>query len=183
MHGRDMYTSLFDVFSIGIGPSSSHTMGPMRAAAQFVAELAERGLTGQTREVRVELYGSLALTGEGHGTPGAVIYGLLGLEAESLNLAIDYISKVSSSGQLTLGGQHTIDFRPERHISLRKDITLPEHPNGMQLQALGEDGGVLYSEVYFSIGGGAVRRRSRTSSTEVRRGDLWVITVENALFA
>ena len=135
-------------------------MGPMRAAAQFVAELAEHGLTEQTREVRVELYGSLALTGEGHGTPGAVIYGLLGLEAESLNLAIDYISKVSSSGQLTLGGQHTIDFRPERHISLRKDITLPEHPNGMQLQALGADGAELYSQVYFSIGGGAVRRRS-----------------------
>ncbi len=155
-----MYTSLFDVFSIGIGPSSSHTMGPMRAAALFVADLAEQGVIEQVSEVQVELYGSLALTGEGHGTPGAVIYGLLGLEAESLNLAVDYIGRVRSSGQLLLGGRQAIDFCPEQHIILRKDVTLPEHANGMQMSALSRMGELLHCETFFSIGGGAVRRRS-----------------------
>lgn len=155
-----MYTSLFDVFSIGIGPSSSHTMGPMRAAARFVADLSERGLLEQTAEVQTELYGSLALTGEGHGTPGAVIYGLQGLDAETLNLAIDYVGRVNSTGHLSLGGKHDIEFRPERHIALRKDITLPEHANGMRLQALNSTGELLYSETFFSVGGGAICRRS-----------------------
>ena len=82
-----MYTSFFDVFSIGIGPSSSHTMGPMRAAARFARELAERGVLEQVVQVKVYLYGSLALTGVGHGTPGAVVYGLLGLDAERMEMS------------------------------------------------------------------------------------------------
>ena len=161
-----MYTSLFDVFSIGIGPSSSHTMGPMRAAARFVADLIERGLLEQTCEVQTELYGSLALTGEGHGTPGAVIYGLLWLEAETLNLTIDYVGRVNSTGRLNLGGKHEIEFHPECHISLRKDITLTEHANGMRLQALSSTGELLYSETFFSIGGGAICRQSEMGQSE-----------------
>ena len=91
-----MYTSLFDIFSIGIGPSSSHTMGPMRAAAAFVTDLKKRGALSRVNSVQVSLYGSLALTGEGHGTPGAVVYGLLGLDAETLDLNTDHIGKVQA---------------------------------------------------------------------------------------
>ena len=162
-----MYTSLFDIFSIGIGPSSSHTMGPMRAAACFVSDLKERNLPEQTCTVQTELYGSLALTGEGHGTPNAVIYGLLGLDAETLNLDINYIGQVHSSGHLKLGGRHDINFRPEQHITLRKDITLPEHPNGLRLTAYDQEGRELYSETFFSVGGGAIRRlRDMEQNTE-----------------
>ncbi|MBQ7023229.1 MAG: L-serine ammonia-lyase [Akkermansia sp.] len=154
-----MYTSLFDVFSIGIGPSSSHTMGPMRAAAQFAADLAEKGLLRRTARVQAELYGSLALTGEGHGTPDAVIYGLLGLDAETLDLSTDYIGQVQSSSLLNLGGSHSIAFSPARDIVLTKSITLPEHSNGLCLRAWNAAGILLHEEYFFSIGGGAIRRR------------------------
>ena len=166
-----MYTSLFDVFSIGIGPSSSHTMGPMRAAALFVADLAADGRLSRTSRVQAELYGSLALTGEGHGTPGAVIHGLLGLDAETLDLNRNYIEQVRSSCTLELGGEHTIPFTPSRDIVLSKAITLPEHSNGMCLRAWNAAGILLHEEYFFSIGGGAVRRRSEMgqSSGETSR--------------
>ncbi len=155
-----MYTSLFDVFSIGIGPSSSHTMGPMRAAATFAADLNEKGLLRRVARVQTELYGSLALTGEGHGTPEAVIYGLLGLDAETLDLNTDYLGRVRSSGLLLLGGEHEIPFNASRDIVLCKAITLPEHANGMCVRAWNAAGILLHEEVFFSIGGGAIRRRS-----------------------
>ncbi len=155
-----MYTSLFDVFSIGIGPSSSHTMGPMRAAATFAADLNAKGLLRRVARVQTELYGSLALTGEGHGTPEAVIYGLLGLDAETLDLNTDYIGRVRSSGLLLLGGEHEIPFNASRDIVLCKAITLPEHANGMCVRAWNAAGILLHEEVFFSIGGGAIRRRS-----------------------
>ena len=154
-----MYTSLFEVFSIGIGPSSSHTMGPMRAAATFAADLNAKGLLRRVARVQTELYGSLALTGEGHGTPEAVIYGLLGLDAETLDLNTDYIGRVRSSGLLLLGGEHEIPFNASRDIVLCKAITLPEHANGMCVRAWNAAGILLHEEVFFSIGGGAIRRR------------------------
>ena len=122
-----MYTSFFDVFSIGIGPSSSHTMGPMRAAARFARELAERGLLEQVEHVRVWLYGSLALTGVGHGTPGAVVYGLLGLDAERMEMSdTSAIAELATTGKLLLNGAHPITFSAMRDIVLQKDVTLPE---------------------------------------------------------
>lgn len=154
-----MYTSFFDVFSIGIGPSSSHTMGPMRAAKRFAAGLETRGELPQVHTVRVDLYGSLALTGEGHGTPGAVVYGLLGLEAETMDLGTPVISTLAKIGKLMLNGKHAIDFHMERDIVLNKDISLPEHPNGMRCRALDAAGNLLAERVYFSIGGGEIRRR------------------------
>lgn len=167
-----MYTSLFDVFSIGIGPSSSHTMGPMRAAACFTQDLLSSGKLEETSSVRAELYGSLALTGEGHGTPGAVMHGLMGLDAETIDLDINHIGQVQSSGQLSLGGQHSIPFIPSRDIILSRDITLPEHPNGMRLQAMAASGNILHEEYFFSVGGGAIRRRcemvSKSPETEQR---------------
>ncbi|MBQ1961090.1 MAG: L-serine ammonia-lyase [Akkermansia sp.] len=153
-----MYTSFFDVFSIGIGPSSSHTMGPMRAAARFVAELQSNGQLESVCSVKVDLYGSLALTGEGHGTPSAVVYGLLGLEAETMDLNHHFTEEVQQHKQLTLGGTHTIPFDMQADITLQKDTFLPQHANGMRCRALDAHGTHLADEVYFSIGGGAVRR-------------------------
>lgn len=153
-----MYTSFFDIFSIGIGPSSSHTMGPMRAAARFVSHLREQGLLNRTERVHTRLYGSLALTGEGHGTPGAIVYGLMGEEAETLDLRADHLGSVQRSGILVLGGKTSIPFDIATDIELCKSITLPQHPNGMEFTAEADDGSVLLSERYFSIGGGAIRR-------------------------
>ncbi len=160
-----MYTSLFDIFSIGIGPSSSHTMGPMRAAAAFVADLKKRGCLHCVQSVQVSLYGSLALTGEGHGTPGAVVYGLLGLDAETLDLNTDHIGKVQAEGRLLLGGEHSIGFCMEQDIALKYDITLPEHANGMRLRAWDAERELLHEEYFFSIGGGAIRRRAEMGNT------------------
>ncbi|HIX20001.1 MAG TPA: L-serine ammonia-lyase [Candidatus Akkermansia intestinigallinarum] len=153
-----MYTSFFDVFSIGIGPSSSHTMGPMRAAARFVRHLREQGLLAQTESVCVRLYGSLALTGEGHGTPGAVVYGLMGEEAESIDIGADYLGTVRRTERLILGGVKPIHFCMDDSVLLLKKESLPQHPNGMEFTASDAEGAPLLTERYFSIGGGAIRR-------------------------
>ena len=126
-----MYHSLFDVFSIGIGPSSSHTVGPMRAAGRFVDSLQKKEVIRQTEKLKVMLYGSLALTGVGHGTPTAVVYGLMGLHADTMDLSQDYIRTVQSSGILNLGGVKEIAFSMEKDIVLNKETFLPEHSNGM----------------------------------------------------
>lgn len=160
-----MYTSFFDIFSIGIGPSSSHTMGPMRAAARFVRELEKTGKLKQTAAVKVFLYGSLALTGEGHGTPSAVVYGLLGEEAETIDLERNFIWELQVSDCLLLGGRHPINFNMARDIALEKEITLPQHSNGMRFRALDAQGEALADEVFFSIGGGAVRRADEMEAT------------------
>lgn len=154
-----MYTSFFDVFSIGIGPSSSHTMGPMRAATRFVDELADRQLLERTSRVQVVLYGSLALTGEGHGTPRAVVYGLMGLDAETMDPGLDLLEKVNWEGKVTLAGGRRIEFHLQRDIVLDKETSLKEHANGMRMGAYDESGASLWESVYFSIGGGAVRRQ------------------------
>lgn len=148
-----MYTSLIDVFSIGIGPSSSHTMGPMRAAARFIATLQAEDLLSQVGAVRVWLYGSLALTGEGHGTLGAIVYGLMGFDAETIDLSRDHIAHVAASEFLPLAGVQEISFDMASDIVLEKGITLPEHANGMRFHALTSTGELLKDEVYFSIGG------------------------------
>lgn len=152
-----MYTSLTDVFSIGIGPSSSHTMGPMRAAARYVAGLGSR--LGAVAKAKVWLYGSLALTGEGHGTPGAIAYGLQGLDAETLDLSQDYLGRVQREGRLPLAGHHSIPFDINRDIILEKGMALPEHANGMRFCTWDADGQTIRQETYFSIGGGAIRRQ------------------------
>lgn len=160
-----MYTSFFDVFSIGIGPSSSHTMGPMRAAARFVEELRKAESLEKVASVKVFLYGSLALTGEGHGTPSAVVYGLLGEDAETIDLGRNFIRELQESDCLLLGGNHPIDFNMARDISLEKEMTLPQHANGMRFLALDAQGNTLADEVFFSIGGGAVRRSDEMDET------------------
>ena len=128
-------------------------MGPMRAARRFVRSLQERELLPHALRVVVHLYGSLALTGEGHGTPLAVAYGLMGLEAETLRR-----SDLKLGTLLPLGGAYPIPFSLAEHVVAEKEVALPEHPNGMRFAAYGDVGQLLLEEVYFSIGGGAVRR-------------------------
>lgn len=162
-----MYTGLFDVFSIGIGPSSSHTMGPMRAAARFARGLRDSGILSDVRIIKVDLYGSLALTGEGHGTPDAVVYGLTGEDGETTDDFRPCVDEVRRSGRLMLAGKHAVAFSPEQDIVLQKDTTLPQHANGMRFRALNVDRVHLADETYFSIGGGAVRRADEMDTPAV----------------
>ena len=162
-----MYHSLFDVFSIGIGPSSSHTVGPMRAAGRFIETLRKKRLVKKVAQVKTTLYGSLALTGVGHGTPTAVVYGLMGLHADTMDLSQDYIGSVQSSGQLKLGGTKDIPFSIARDIILDKETFLKEHSNGMTFVALDESGKELATETYFSIGGGTVCRSDEMGKAPV----------------
>ncbi|WP_328349563.1 L-serine ammonia-lyase [Mycobacterium sp. NBC_00419] len=152
-----MAVSVFDLFSIGIGPSSSHTVGPMRAAARFVTRLAERGVLGSTERIRVHLYGSLGATGAGHGTVGAVVLGLAGADPETVDPAevTSRVQAVRDTGRLVLGGGRTIDFDIDSDIALRLD-RLDFHSNGMAFEALGGGGEPLDRRIYFSVGGGAV---------------------------
>ena len=154
-----MYYSLFEIFSVGIGPSSSHTVGPMRAAKRYVDNLKKNADIDAAKHVKVTLYGSLALTGVGHGTLNAVVYGLMGLEAQSLDLEKDYIGKVKSEHKLNLGGKNIIDFDFDEDIVLEKKIFLPEHSNGMKFAAFDAVGNLLLEETYFSVGGGTIARQ------------------------
>lgn len=155
-----MTVSIFDIFKIGIGPSSSHTMGPMRAAATFVDSLGEQGLLRRTARVGVQLYGSLALTGRGHCTDVAVLSGLEGnLPDTVLPAQIEAIlRRVRETGQLRLAGEHSVPLDESLDILFLDDQTLPLHPNGMRFTALDEDGQRLITEEFYSIGGGFITR-------------------------
>ena len=155
--------SVLDIFRIGIGPSSSHTVGPIRIAKRFVDSLERRGLLENTNQVRVELQGSLALTGAGHATPKAVILGLLGLEPETLDStdADRQIARVYADKYLKLGGHNNINFDPELHIVFDYD-TMPDlHPNGMKVTALDKQNSVVRTQAYYSTGGGFIASRKQ----------------------
>ncbi|MDA8370865.1 MAG: L-serine ammonia-lyase [Nocardiopsaceae bacterium] len=153
-----MAISVFDLFTIGIGPSSSHTVGPMRAARTFAAGLADAGLLSRVARVRADLYGSLALTGKGHGSHTAVILGLLGATPEGVDVdaAPRMVEKVHADGRLLLLGEHEIAFTPGEDVEFRRKESLPGHPNGLRFTAYGADGGELRARVYYSVGGGFV---------------------------
>ena len=154
-----MYFSLFEIFSVGIGPSSSHTVGPMRAARRYVDNLAEKTDLNNVKTVKTTLYGSLALTGLGHGTLNAVVYGLMGLEAQNIDLDIDYIGQVKEIKKLNLGGKSVIDFDFDKDIILEKKIFLPEHSNGMKITSYDGNDNIILEETYFSVGGGTIARQ------------------------
>ena len=158
-----MNTSLFELFKIGIGPSSSHTVGPMRAALRFVRTLDNSSLLAATTSITVELYGSLALTGVGHGTDGAVLLGLLGEAPDKVDPAQinSLIAAVRSSQQLRLFGHHQIVFRESEQLLFHRNQMYPApetvtHPNGLRFTARDTNGDTLLSEVYYSIGGGFI---------------------------
>jgi L-serine dehydratase len=149
--------SIFDLFSIGIGPSSSHTVGPMRAAGRFVARLDSEGLFPRTTRVRSELFGSLGATGHGHGSYNAVLWGLEGEDPETVDIDTGPLraAEIRRTGQLRLNGTHTVSFDPEDDLILYRRRSLPFHPNGMTFTAYC-DGKVLSERTYYSIGGGFV---------------------------
>ena len=160
---KSVKTSFFDLFKPGIGPSSSHTMGPMRAARAFAAELASKQLLLQTTRVTAELYGSLALTGKGHGTDRAVLLGLLGEEPATTDPddVEAKLAHIANCGELTLMGTHPVPFRIERDLCFHRDTMLPpgaqtNHPNGMRFLACDAKGDPLLTQIWFSVGGGFI---------------------------
>ncbi|TWU20374.1 L-serine ammonia-lyase [Bythopirellula polymerisocia] len=152
-----MSISVLDLFTIGIGPSSSHCVGPMRAARYFATELRDNGGLATTVAIRVELYGSLALTGLGHGTNRAILLGLSGETPETVDPeAIEsFVAKVDQTGELRVGG-HQIDFSQAEHLHYLTSDQLPLHSNGMRFIASDASGSELLERVYYSVGGGFV---------------------------
>ncbi|PQA78854.1 L-serine ammonia-lyase [Rhodoferax sp. TS-BS-61-7] len=152
-----MAVSVFDLFKIGIGPSSSHTVGPMRAARQFVARLQHSGVLEQTTTVRCWLHGSLGATGKGHASDVAVLLGLSGHEPDTVEVDVipALLAEVRSSQQLTLGGTHRIAFH-EKDDLLFMRAPLPFHANGMRFVALDAAGTELSERIYYSVGGGFI---------------------------
>ena len=152
-----MAISVFDLFKIGIGPSSSHTVGPMKAARRFALRLQADGLLPKVATVRTELFGSLGATGKGHGTDKAVILGLLGDTPEAVDTATvqERIDAIRAAQQLAVLGCHTVDFVEKQHILFRR-AALPFHPNGMTFAALNASGAFLDAATYYSVGGGFV---------------------------
>jgi L-serine dehydratase len=151
--------STFDLYKIGIGPSSSHTVGPMRAAARFVSHwLAENGQLARTARVRAEVFGSLALTGRGHGTDKAVLMGLEGhwpneIDPDIIPAALE---RIRSAKKIRLLGTHEIAFDEKRDLIMNKRQKLPFHTNGMRFSAYDADGNELATRDYYSVGGGFV---------------------------
>ncbi len=154
-----MAVSVFDIFKIGIGPSSSHTVGPMRAAARFVSHwLDERGLLDRVARIRGELFGSLAHTGRGHGTDKAVLCGFEGEWPDRIDPDIieGKLERIRHAKRLSLLGRHEIDFDEKRDLVFNKRQKLPYHSNGMRFTAYGENDEVLATRDYYSVGGGFV---------------------------
>ena len=153
-----MAVSVFDLFKVGIGPSSSHTVGPMRAACRFVEHLAQAGGLARTARVRADLYGSLGATGKGHGSDKAVLLGWLGEAPDTV--PIDSIeprlAQIRAEGRLALGGTHPIDFHEKDDLVLHRRERLPLHANGMRFTAWDAAGAVLAERCYYSVGGGFV---------------------------
>ena len=152
--------SVFDIFKIGIGPSSSHTVGPMNAAREFANDLDSQGLLARTAKISIQLYGSLALTGQGHGTDRAVLIGLEGHRPDEVDPdAIEgSIGRIRSAGRLRLLGKHEIEFDEPLDLLYRRDQVLPRHSNGMRFSALDAQGSVLLQDEFYSIGGGFIIR-------------------------
>ncbi len=159
-----MAISVFDLFKVGIGPSSSHTVGPMRAAATFVQALIDQQLLDETRRVEVRLYGSLSATGVGHATDRACVMGLMGEWPDSIDPTSigPRIQQLRESGQLLLGGRTSIAFNWQ-HDLLLLDESLPYHPNAMSLHAYGENG-PLSEQTYYSVGGGFIIEAAEAES-------------------
>ncbi len=153
-----MAVSVFDLFKIGIGPSSSHTVGPMRAARLFVSRLSHDGLLTAAQRVQAELYGSLGATGKGHGSDTAVLLGLAGHEPDTVEVdqIPDVLARIRQSKQLTLLGEHSIVFDESRDLVFHRRESLPFHANGMRLTAWDAQGAVLATRCYYSVGGGFV---------------------------
>jgi L-serine dehydratase len=162
--------SVFDLFKVGIGPSSSHTVGPMKAARMFAEGLRDDGLMPRVRTVRVSLYGSLGLTGPGHGSDKAVLLGLEGEEPATVDVdAIPgRLAAITRRGTVRLLGGHEIAFTKAEHLEFNRRKKLGHHPNGMRFTASDGGGAVIRERAYYSIGGGFVAGETGTGSSPDR---------------
>ncbi|WP_369193619.1 L-serine ammonia-lyase [Streptomyces djakartensis] len=168
-----MAISVFDLFSIGIGPSSSHTVGPMRAAGLFVRRLRNEELLGSVTSVRAELYGSLGATGHGHGTPKAVLLGLAGDSPRTVDVetADERVETIRTGGRLNLLGEHEIAFSFDDDMVLHRRKALPYHANGMTLWAYDASGAELLTKTYYSVGGGFVVDEDAVGADRIKLDD------------
>ena len=164
-----MHTSLFDLFRIGIGPSSSHTVGPMRAAYRFANRLSHHGLLEKAGKIRVELFGSLALTGLGHGTDRGVLLGLMGKQPDEIDPAeIEaLVAGIRESGKFPLLARHVVPFT-SADLVFDKQTLLPAHSNGMRFTATDTVGAPLLTRVYYSVGGGFITEEDGSPSSPPR---------------
>lgn len=153
-----MALSVLDLFSVGIGPSSSHTVGPMRAAKLFADGLKSDGHLSSTTRVQAELFGSLGATGRGHGSDKAVVLGFKGLDPETVDTttADDQVAAAALDAELWVCGVHRVDFNWDEDVVLHRRKSLPAHPNGMTFRALDHAGTILSERSFYSIGGGFV---------------------------
>jgi L-serine dehydratase len=165
--------SVFDLFSIGIGPSSSHTVGPMRAARMFARRLRNEELLASVATVRAELYGSLGATGHGHGTPKAVLLGLEGASPRTVDVegADDRVEQIKSSGRLALLGTHEIAFSFDDDLVLHRRKALPYHANGMTIFAYDASGALVLEKTYYSVGGGFVVDEDAVGEDRIKLDD------------
>jgi L-serine dehydratase len=168
-----MNLSVFDIFKIGIGPSSSHTMGPMNAARSFVELLKAKGLLAQTSQVSAQLYGSLALTGRGHCTDRAVLLGLEGMSPDTMDAraAEQALTRIRGTKRMRLLGQQEIEFDEPLNLLFHTDQVLPGHSNGMRFTAQDASLKVLAREEYYSIGGGFVVQAGAENDAGTAKAD------------
>jgi L-serine dehydratase len=163
-----MAISVFDLFKVGIGPSSSHTVGPMKAARMFAVGLRDDALLPRVQTVRVALYGSLGLTGRGHGSDKAVLLGLEGeqpatVDVDAIPARLDAIAR---QGTLRLLGEHEIGFTVAEHLEFNRKKKLSYHPNGMRFTAYDNQGAAIRERAYYSVGGGFVTLQTGTDETD-----------------
>jgi L-serine dehydratase len=168
-----MAISVFDLFSIGIGPSSSHTVGPMRAAQQFVQNLKDDGLLNQVAKVKADLYGSLGATGKGHGSDKAVMLGLEGELPESVDTdsVESRLESIRATQQLNLLGEHAVKFDEKKQLLMHRRKTLPFHPNGMTFCAYDAKDEELRKATFYSVGGGFIVDESAQGTDRIVEDD------------
>ncbi|MFI7678589.1 L-serine ammonia-lyase [Actinophytocola sp. NPDC049390] len=167
-----MAISVFDLFSVGIGPSSSHTVGPMRAARTFVTGLADDGLLTSVNSVKAELFGSLGATGHGHGSGPAVLLGLEGEQPETVDTDTvqERVERIRVTGKLRLLGTREITFDDDALV-LHRRRSLPFHPNGMTFEAFDGDGNSVRARTYYSVGGGFVVDEAAQGADRIKVDD------------
>lgn len=169
----DFMLSPLDMFAIGVGPSSSHTVGPMKAGLEFAQALEKNKILNQVASLKAHLYGSLALTGEGHGTFLAVLNGLSGQHPKTIDPDTIYsrVDEIKRNNQLNLNDKHKVTFNYDSDLLIHKDQFLPEHANGMKFIALDINGNSIFEEEYFSIGGGFILNKEQIKNRKENEGN------------
>ena len=164
-----MAVSVFDLFKVGIGPSSSHTVGPMRAAYLFCQQLKHRDILNQTASIKTDLFGSLGHTGKGHGTDKAIILGLSGYKPDAIDPDIidDILSQVHKQQSIAMSAKQKITFNYKKHLKFHKRKTLPLHSNGMRFVAYDADDNELLSKDFYSVGGGFIISHHKLAQKEI----------------